>query len=62
MNHPKGRVKDFFKDLVDARDVHIYGGASLIGWGLWTVDQRLSLVVVGLIFLYLGVYAGKKGP
>jgi len=53
-------LKAFFKNLIDARDIHIYGGIGLIGWGLWSVDQRISLVVMGLIFLFLGVRAGIK--
>ena len=53
-------MKAFFKNLIDARDIHIYGGIGLIGWGLWSVDQRISLVVMGLIFLFLGVRAGIK--
>jgi len=55
-------LKEFFKDLIDARDIHIYGGIALIGWGLWQVDQRLSLTVMGLILLYLGVFTGVKRP
>jgi len=55
-------LKAFFKGLIDVRDVHIYGGIVLIGWGLWQIDHRLSFVVMGVILLYLGVFAGKKRP
>jgi len=55
-------LKAFFKDLIDVTDIHIYGGIALIGWGLWQVDQRLSFTIMGVILLYLGVFAGKKRP
>jgi len=53
-------LKAFFRTLIDVRDIHIYGGIALIGWGLWQFDQRLSFTVVGVILLYLGAFSGKK--
>jgi len=59
--HSKGdTLKAFFRTLIDVRDIHIYGGIALIGWGLWQFDQRLSFTVVGVILLYLGAFSGKK--
>lgn len=41
----------------DLRDVHIYGGMVLIGIGVLAyTDWAGSLIAVGIICMYLGIY------
>ncbi len=40
---------------IDLADVHAYGGAALVGYGLWQVDPPIAFIVVGIFLIYLGV-------
>lgn len=49
--------------LPDAKDVFLFGGIGLIGYGFWTVDAALALIVVGGFFTGIGFlwYANSTG-
>lgn len=41
-------------DSFDLRDLHIYGGLALIGYGGWLVHPAAGLMPVGLALFYIG--------
>lgn len=46
---------------VDLRDLFIFGGIALIGYGLWMLYPWLGFTATGVIFLSLGLFVGKRG-
>jgi len=50
-----GASTKFISRLIDIRDFFIFGGLSLIGYGLWQVLPWVSCVVCGLISMLLGL-------
>lgn len=46
------------------RDLHLYGGLALAGWGGWQLSPGLALVGLGLVLFLLGLFAGRepRGP
>jgi len=49
--------------LPEAKDVFLFGGVGLIGYGFWTVDAALALIIVGGFFTGIGFlwYANNIG-
>ena len=39
----------------DVRDVFVFGGIGLAGYGIWIVSPPAAFVVVGLAFFWLGI-------
>ncbi len=44
------------KRMIDARDIHAYGGAALLGYGLWLIEPAFAFIGVGSLLVYLGVW------
>ena len=43
-------------EKLDLRDLHIYGGLTLVGIGLAPLFGLYTLAVVGVVLFYLGVW------
>lgn len=41
--------------LPDVRDLHVYGGALLIAWGISRYAPAMGWVVMGMVLLALGL-------
>jgi len=43
--------------VVDALDLHVYGGVTLASFGLAFIDWRLALIFAGSAVAYIGITA-----
>jgi hypothetical protein len=43
------------------RDLFVFGGLGLVGYGIWQVNQWLAFVVCGAILMLLGLGLLQKG-
>ena len=41
---------------IDLADVHAYGGAALVGYGVWYFEPAAAFIIVGAFLIYLGVF------
>jgi len=48
------KLPDWIKESVVS--LHIYIGLVLVGFGVWLVDPRAALVVVGAALVYFGAF------
>ncbi len=46
---------------VELRDIFIFGGIAMLGYGLWTLYPWLGWTATGVILLCLGLFVGKRG-
>jgi hypothetical protein len=53
-------ISALFK-AVELRDFLIFGGISMLGYGLWMLYPWLGWTATGTIFLCLGLFVGKRG-
>jgi hypothetical protein len=54
-----GRIKTFLKALFDIRDLFVFGGLFLVGYGLYLFEPWVSYVIVGLILMSIGLFFGR---
>ncbi len=45
---------------IDIADVWTYAGVVVLGIGLWMVDHRLALVIVGSLLFVCGIDATRR--
>jgi uncharacterized membrane protein len=48
------------KNIFDRRDVFVFGGLILMGYGLYLFKPWVSYVVIGAVLLWIGLFLGKK--
>ena len=59
----KARVSQFFRKHFDIFDFLGLIGLIILGVGLWGFDQRISLIVVGAMMVFIGIKGAKaSGP
>ena len=56
------RIGTFFSSLFkglwnafDIRDIFVFGGLVMIGWGLYLFEPWISYVVTGILLMLLGL-------
>jgi hypothetical protein len=47
---------NLFKAAFGLKELFILGGLSLIGYGLWLYDPKISFVVSGSLVMLLGLF------
>ena len=55
-------MKKWLLETFDIYDVVGFIGLTLLGVGLWLIDCRLSLSVVGAIIICVGIKGARSGP
>ena len=55
-------MKKWFLSTFDIFDVFGLIGLIMLGVGLWLIDMRLSLSVMGAIIICLGIKGARSGP
>lgn len=49
------KMVEYIKNMLDLRDIHVYGGILLISIGLWFVYWQLSLVITGVLLIFIAL-------
>jgi len=44
------------------RDLHVYGGLGLTGFGGWHFSPPATLIVIGFALVALGLYVPRRTP
>lgn len=68
MSNVFSRLKNFLKSLAvgafgafDVRDFFVFGGLSMLGFGLYLLRPWLGFSITGLILMSIGLFIGKRG-
>lgn len=53
-------IRDFFSQF-DLRDLFVFGGLAMLGYGLWLFAPWVGWSVAGAILMSFGLLIGKRG-
>ncbi len=45
----------------DIRDLFVFGGLGLMGYGLWMLYPWLGFAVTGAVLMSIGLFVGRRG-
>jgi hypothetical protein len=48
------------KKTIDIRDVFVFGGLGMLGYGLYLLQPWLGWTVTGGLLMGLGIFVGKR--
>ncbi|MGH6836815.1 MAG: hypothetical protein ACREC9_15035 [Methylocella sp.] len=50
------RVLTFMGDAIDARDLMLYAGLGLLGYGLYQIFPPAAFAIAGAILVYVAIF------